>query len=81
MTPFTPDQWVMLLLVFVLGVLIGMFLLAGSRWKQRYREEHARCEELEAENERLKREAREMESLRHAAAKAPPKDPEDGGTL
>ena len=72
MTPFTSDQWVMLAIVFVLGLLIGMFLLAGGKWKRRYRQEYDRAEALEAENQRLRSEAREMDSLRHAAAKSPP---------
>ena len=77
---FTPDQWLILLLAFVLGLVLGMALLASPKWKSRYREEVTRREELEAENERLKRdfdaerdrnrrEASEMDSLRHAAAR------------
>ena len=77
---FTPDQWLILLLAFVLGLVLGMALLASPKWKGRYREEVTRREELEAENTRLKREldeerdrhrreTAEMESLRHAAAR------------
>lgn len=66
---FTPDQWLILLLAFVLGLVLGMALLASPKWKARYREEVARREELEAENTRLKREAAEMDSLRNAAAR------------
>ena len=77
---FTPDQWLILLLAFVLGLVLGMALLASPKWKARYREEVARREELETENARLKREfdaerdrtrrdASEMDSLRHAAAR------------
>jgi hypothetical protein len=77
MTPFTSDQWAMLALVFVLGLVVGMFLLAGNRWKRRYREEAARCRDLEAENARLRDEARELESLRAAATKAPGRAPGD----
>jgi uncharacterized membrane-anchored protein YhcB (DUF1043 family) len=77
---FTPDQWLILLLAFLLGLVLGMALLASPKWKGRYREEVARRQELEAENERLKREfdserdrtrrdAAEMDSLRHAAAR------------
>ena len=66
---FTPDQWLILLLVFVLGLVLGMAVLASPKWKARYREEVARREEVEADNARLRREAGEMESLRHAAAK------------
>jgi len=81
MTPFTSDQWVMLALAFLLGLFIGMFLLAGSRWKRRYREAALRIDELEAENGRLRSEAREMDSLRRAAARAPARDPDDRGPL
>jgi hypothetical protein len=77
MTPFTSDQWVMLAIVFVIGLLVGMFLLAGGKWKRRYRLEYDRAEALEAENQRLRSEAREMDSLRHAAAKSPPPRTED----
>jgi hypothetical protein len=66
---FTPDQWLILLLVFVLGLVLGMALLASPKWKARYREEVTRREEVEADNARLRREAGEMDSLRHAAAK------------
>ena len=77
---FTPDQWLILLLTFVLGLVLGAAILASPKWKARYREEVTRREEAEAENERLKhefdterdrtrRDAAEMDSLRHAAAK------------
>lgn len=77
---FTPDQWLILLLAFVLGLVLGMALLASPKWKARYREEVAKRQELEAENARLTREheetvernrrdADEMDSLRHAAAR------------
>lgn len=68
MLAFTPDQWLILLLVFLLGLFLGMAFLASPKWKRRYREEVARREEVEAENAQLRRDAGEMES-RHAAAK------------
>jgi uncharacterized membrane-anchored protein YhcB (DUF1043 family) len=71
MTPFTYDQWVVAGLVFLLGLFIGMFVMAGGKWKRRYREEAARADALEAENTKLRRDEREMESLRNAAAKSP----------
>jgi uncharacterized membrane-anchored protein YhcB (DUF1043 family) len=71
MTPFSSDQWAMLAMVFLLGLVVGMFIMAGSRWKRRYREEVALRQEVEAENNRLRAEARELESLRHAATKSP----------
>ena len=69
MTPFTTDQWIVLILVFLLGLLIGMFMMAGGKWKRRYRDEVRAREELERENERLRRDSREMDSLRGAAAR------------
>ncbi|MEO5773381.1 MAG: hypothetical protein ABIQ32_04590 [Sphingomicrobium sp.] len=52
MTTFTQDQWMIVALVFVLGLLIGMFLTAGGRrkWKTRYRDEITRREALENEH-------------------------------
>jgi len=52
MIAFTSDQWVIVALIFVLGLLVGAFLTAGGRrkWKARYREESARREALEREN-------------------------------
>ena len=69
MTAFTPDQWLVLLLAFLLGLVLGMAFLANPKWKKRYREEAQRREALEAENAQLRRDAAEMDSLRHAAAK------------
>jgi hypothetical protein len=78
MIAFTSDQWVILALVFVLGLLIGAFLFAGSgrKWKHRYRAEEQRRDELEArlgtrEDEWAAREKewREQDSLRAAAIK------------
>ncbi len=69
MTPFTYDQWIIVALIFLLGLVVGMILMAGGKWKRRYREEARRAEELEAENRRLRNEALEMDSLRHAAAR------------
>lgn len=66
---FTVDQWVIVLLVFLLGLFIGGSMFAGTKWKRRYREDAARRAELEAENKKLRKEAGEMESLRHAARK------------
>ncbi len=69
MEAFSPDQWLVLLLAFVLGLILGMAFLANPKWKRRYREEVTRREAVEAENTQLRRDAAEMESLRHAAAK------------
>jgi uncharacterized membrane-anchored protein YhcB (DUF1043 family) len=49
MLAFTQDQWIIIGLIFVLGLLIGMFLTAGGRrkWKSRYDLEHKRVADLE----------------------------------
>ena len=39
---FTPDQWLILLLAFVLGLVLGAALFASPKWKGRYREEVTR---------------------------------------
>ena len=78
MTAFTQDQWIIIALVFVLGILLGVFLTAGGRkkWKTRYIDERTRLETREREyNEREKhwagqeKEWRERDSLRGAAVK------------
>jgi hypothetical protein len=66
---FTNDQWLLIGLVFLLGIVVGMMLMAGGKWKGRYRDEAARRAALEAENAKLRREAGEMDSLRQAAAR------------
>ena len=78
MVAFTSDQWIIVALVFVLGLLIGMFLTAGGRrkWKTRYQDEIARRETLEREHRKQtdewvakESEWRERDSLRAAALK------------
>ena len=63
------NEWVIYVLVFVLGLVIGMALMAGGKWKRRYKEEARRSAELEAENQRLQKDSAEMDSLRRAAAR------------
>ena len=73
-----PNVWVISGLVFILGLLIGMFLTAGGRrkWKGRYKDEVANREAWEREHAKLKQEHderekewRERDSLRAAAVK------------
>ncbi len=75
---FTSDQWVIVALVFVLGLLIGGFLFSGGgrKWKQRYKAEVDRREELERVHRdredhwtNQEKEWRERGSLRGAAGK------------
>ncbi len=81
MTAFSTDQWMIVALVFVLGVILGMAFLASPKWKRRYREEVERREEAEAEAARLRRQHDELQSLRSAAARdeARKREPERPG--
>lgn len=84
-----PNVWVIYALIFVLGVLIGIFLTAGGRrkWKERYNSEVDRRRELEkahADREKhwaaQEKDWRERDSLRAAAVKSG-RDPEDDRPL
>lgn len=84
-----PNLWAICALIFLLGLLIGVFLTAGGRrkWKTRYKSEVDRREALEREhNERVRdwdsreKEWRERDSLRGAAGKGR-RDPADDRPL
>jgi hypothetical protein len=84
-----PNLWAICILVFLLGLLIGVFLTAGGRrkWKARYKAEVENREAWERENARLKqdlddreKEWRERDSLRAAAIKSG-RDPADDRPL
>jgi hypothetical protein len=73
-----PNLWAICALVFILGLLIGIFLTAGGRrkWRERYNSEVNRRKEIEAERDRRakeweerEKEWRERDSLRAAAAR------------
>jgi len=66
-----PNLWAICVLVFLLGLLIGVFLTAGGRrkWKTRYKSEVDRREALEREHADREKEWRERDSLRGAAVK------------
>ena len=66
-----PNLWAICILVFLLGLLIGVFLTAGGRrkWKSRYKSEVDRREALERDHADREREWRERDSLRNAAVK------------
>ena len=73
-----PNLWVITGLVFVLGLLVGMFLTAGGRrkWKGRYKDEVDRRQALESEHAKHRAEWeerekgwRERDTLRTAAIK------------
>jgi hypothetical protein len=78
MTSFTPDQWIILGLVFVLGLLVGMWMTSGGRrkWKTRYNEEIDKRRALEKTHQEREAhwasretELRHQDSLRAAAAR------------
>ena len=80
-----PNLWAICALVFLLGLLVGVFLTAGGRrkWKTRYNTEVERRRELEKAHEQRTREWeerekewRERDSLR-AAAVRDGRDPAD----
>jgi hypothetical protein len=74
-----PNLWAICALVFLLGLLIGVFLTAGGRrkWKTRYKNEVDRREALEKAHAEREKEWRERDSLRSAAIKDP-REPGDG---
>jgi hypothetical protein len=82
MNVFTPDQWLIVALVFVLGLLVGAFMTAGGRkkWKTRYYDERKRLEERERHWAEQEKEWRERDSLRSAAVRDR-RDPEDRAPL
>ncbi|WP_265563354.1 hypothetical protein [Sphingomicrobium arenosum] len=69
MMNFTADQWIIIGLVFLMGLIIGAFLLAGGgrKWKERYRAEKEHRERVEADYAAAEKEWREKDSLRAAA--------------
>ena len=74
MLQFTTDQWIIVALVFLLGLLIGGFIFTGGgrKWKHRYRGEQQRREQLEINLAEREKEWRERDSLRAAAIKDRP---------
>jgi hypothetical protein len=71
---FTPNEWLILGLVLLLGLVIGAALTAGGgrKHKVRYKEESHRRAELERENERLRKELKQAEiDAVSARARAP----------
>ena len=78
-----PNFWVIAALVFLLGLLVGMWMTSGGRrkWKSRYKEEVTRHDALKAEHDRhvqdwdeREKDWRERDSLRAAAIKDSARD-------
>ena len=76
MLNFTSDQWVIVALIFVLGLLVGGFLFSGGgrKWKQRYNAEVSRRTDLEKTHAQREKEWREQDSLRGAALRNQDRD-------
>ncbi len=76
MLSFTSDQWVIVALIFVLGLLVGGFLFSGGgrKWKERYNAEVTRRTDLEKAHEAREKDWREQDSLRAAALKNQDRD-------
>ena len=81
MTTFTTDQWIIIGLVFLLGLLVGMWMTSGGRrkWKTRYNEEvtarkalETRDKEREAHWATREKEWREETDRREAALRSAP---------
>lgn len=81
-----PNLWAICILVFLLGLLLGVFMTAGGRrkWKTRYENEVDRRRELEKAHEERERhwaqqekEWRERDSLRAAAVRDRERDRDD----
>jgi len=71
MLNFTTDQWVIVGLIFVLGLLVRGFLFSGGgrKWRHRYNAEVDRRKELETRHAAAEKDWRERDSLRAAALK------------
>ena len=71
-----PNVWIIYGLIFLLGLLVGLFMTAGGRrkWKTRYQDETERRVALERDFEVREREWRERDSLRGAALKGKDRD-------
>ena len=76
---FTTDQWIIVALIFLLGLLVGGFIFSGGgrKWKHRYNSELNRREELERSHAEREKEWRERDSLRAAAVKDRDRQPTD----
>jgi len=84
MLNFTSDQWVIVALIFVLGLLVGGFLFSGGgrKWKQRYNSEVTRRTEIERSHAQREKDWREQDSLRASASRnADPRDVNNDGVV
>ena len=83
MLSFTSDQWVIVALIFVLGLLIGAFMFTGGgrKWKQRYNAEVERRVDLEKTHAAREKDWREQDSLRGTTLRDRDTVVDDRGTV
>ena len=62
MPELNAQEVAVLILVFLLGLLLGMAAMAGGKWKQRYRDEVRKRQDAEAERDRLRTDVRHTEA-------------------
>lgn len=67
MEAFSPNQWLILLLAFLLGLVLGLALRSGNKWKRRYREEAQLREDEARRREALETERTHWEAQNIAA--------------
>ena len=62
---FSPNEWLLVGLAALFGLLIGLAMAAGGgrKHKARYRDEARKSAELERENEKLRRELRDVQGI------------------
>ncbi len=77
MPEFNANEWLILALVFVLGLILGMAAMAGGKWKQRYREEVRKRESAEAERGRMESQLKHAEARSIAATARDPAPVQD----
>ena len=67
-----PNVWIIYALIFLLGMLVGLFMTAGGRkkWKTRYHDEVERRKVLERDHAEAERGWRERDSLKGAATRS-----------
>src|SRR3546814_20705322 len=74
METFSTDQWIILLLVLLLGWLLGLLTRSGAKWRHAYHDEEGRRKAAEARAAEAEARLHERETRRPPAAPArPPK--------
>ena len=81
MPQFTADEWLIVALVFLLGLILGMAAMASGKWKNRYREEVRKREAAEADRSRLESQLKHAEARTIAATARDPVAPGDVRTV